>query len=419
MLERMLKFGGIPSVCSAHPAVIKETLLSAKDRIALIESTCNQVNQYGGYTGMNPVQFVSYVQRIAAENNISSHKIIFGGDHLGPSVWQNEPADVAMPKSIELVRSYIQAGFTKIHLDCSMRLLDDPAGPIDPQISAKRAAQLAFASEDTQARMGDAGEFGKPRYVIGTEVPIPGGAQHPEEKIQVTRVSDLREMIALHKQAFYDVGLFDAWERVIAVVVQPGVEFGDDFVLAYQPDKARGLSEFIESLALVFEAHSTDYQTTDALRNMVKDHFAILKVGPALTFAYREAIFSLALMETELIPKDERSNIIESLDTVMLNHPEFWKKYYSGTPEEQAYKRKYSLSDRIRYYWVQPEIQRSLEHILKNLSFKPLPFSIVSKFAPIEASVLNANGAALSPQNIISARITLVLNNYWDACEPI
>ena len=51
----------------------------------------------------------------------------------------------------------------------------------------------------------------------------------------------------------------------------------------------------------VYEAHSTDYQRKETLRQMVKDHFVILKVGPALTFAMREALFSLDFIEKELL----------------------------------------------------------------------------------------------------------------------
>ncbi len=94
----------------------------------------------------------------------------------------------------------------------------------------------------------------------------------------------------------------------MALVVQPGVEFGDEFVHEYQPEPARELVHLIESYPnLVYEAHSTDYQTRQGLRDLVQDHFAILKVGPALTFAFREAIFALVNMENELYYIHRRS----------------------------------------------------------------------------------------------------------------
>lgn len=154
-----------------------------------------------------------------------------------------------------------------------------------------------------------------------------------------------------------------------------------------------------------------------ALRNLVHDHFAILKVGPGLTFAYREAIFALALMENELFPIDQRSNIINVLDEVMVHQPDYWQKYYEGTSIEQSFKRKYSLSDRIRYYWVQPDVQHALAKLMKNLSSVSIPLSLVSQFAPQEKAFLMEQNSSLTPNNIISSRILQVLTDYWDACS--
>ena len=285
---------GIVSICSAHPWVLKAAMRGSISPV-LIEATCNQVNQFGGYTGMNPAGFVRYVREIAEENNFPLEHIILGGDHLGPSVWQDEPAEVAMGKAEVLVRDYVEAGFFKIHLDCSMRLGDDPEGALDVEVSARRATQLAEIAESVAAEYHSA-----PHYVIGTEVPVPGGAREHEEGVSVTKVEDARQTIEVTREAFYRAGLGSAWDRVIAVVVQPGVEFGDDFVLPYHPKAAQVLSTFIESQPMVYEAHSTDYQTREALGNLVRDHFAVLKVGPALTYAFREAVFALAKMEDEL-----------------------------------------------------------------------------------------------------------------------
>jgi D-tagatose-1,6-bisphosphate aldolase subunit GatZ/KbaZ len=96
--------------------------------------------------------------------------------------------------------------------------------------------------------------------VIGTEVPVPGGAKVFEEGVAVTTVNGVEETVAVTRAAFRAVGLEAAWERVRAVVVQPGVEFGDEFVLAYRPEAARDLTRWIEAApGLVYEAHSTDY----------------------------------------------------------------------------------------------------------------------------------------------------------------
>jgi D-tagatose-1,6-bisphosphate aldolase subunit GatZ/KbaZ len=401
---------GITSICSAHPWVLKAAM--QENEILLIESTCNQVNQFGGYTGMTPAGFVQFVRGIATENDFPFENIILGGDHLGPNVWQNETADLAMQKSAVMIKDYIQAGFQKIHLDCSMPLADDSEGALDPDISAQRAAFLAKIAEASRID-SDA----PPLYVIGTEVPIPGGAKEYEEGVRVTKVEDVQQTIEITHRAFIDEGLESAWERVIAVVVQPGVEFGDDFVLEYDPIKAKHLTRYIANQSMVYEAHSTDYQTQTALGNLVRDHFAILKVGPALTFAFREAIFNLATMENELFPEGRRSNLIQEIDKVMVQNPEHWQKYLHGTSEQLTFARKYSLSDRIRYYWPYPQAQVAIQKMLKNLHEKPLPISLLSQFANKQYEYVRENKTSLIPEELIVEKIQEVLQKYRSACQ--
>lgn len=389
---------GIASVCSAHPLVIRQTLETFEH--PLIEATCNQVNQFGGYTGMTPRGFVSFMLRVAEESNIRVENILLGGDHLGPHVWQAEPSREAMAKARVMITDYAEAGFTKLHLDCSMRLGDDPAGALDQTVAAARAAELAKAAEECSPA--------PVRYVIGTEVPRPGGATAAEDRTAVTHAGDVAETIDVHRKAFRDLGLEAAWDRVVAVVVQPGVEFGDDFVVPYRPEEAQELSKLIEGQPMVYEAHSTDYQTPEALCHLVRDHFAILKVGPALTFAYREAVFALAMLEDEWIPEGERSNLLQVLDDTMTAQPGYWNAYYRGTEQEQAFKRKFSLSDRSRYYWAHPGVQRALDTLMRNVVRRTIPYSLSSQF-------LGTTG--LNAEEFIRLKIQKVLETYRVAAE--
>jgi D-tagatose-1,6-bisphosphate aldolase subunit GatZ/KbaZ len=114
---------GICSICSANEYVLKAAFKKAiKDNsLLLIESTSNQVDQFGGYTGMKPVDFVAYVRSLAESVDFSTNRLILGGDHLGPNTWQKEPAEIAMEKASGLIHHYVKAGYTKIHLDTSMR----------------------------------------------------------------------------------------------------------------------------------------------------------------------------------------------------------------------------------------------------------------------------------------------------------
>ncbi len=408
---------GIPSICSSHPTVLESAMRRAvkTGTPLLIESTCNQVNQFGGYTGMTPRDFVAFVQHLADENGLPAGQLILGGDHLGPSVWQDEPEDSAMNKSEQLVGKYIHAGFRKIHLDASMKLADDDSTlPLDIEISARRAARLAKVCEETHAKMPGTPA---PRYVIGSEVPVPGGAHEHDEGVRVTRVEDARQTIEVLQAAFIREDLGAAWERVIALVVQPGVEFGDDFILDYQPEKASALSNFIESESrLVYEAHSTDYQTRNRLRDLVHDHFAIQKVGPALTFAYREAVFALAMIEKELFDEGDRSNLITGMDDAMLSEPHHWQKYYTGRPDEQAFKRKYSFSDRIRYYWTAPQVKDGVRKLMTNLRTTSLPLTLLSQCLPVQHRKIRFGELENTPSAIIQDKIDEVLVDYSYAC---
>jgi D-tagatose-1,6-bisphosphate aldolase subunit GatZ/KbaZ len=414
---------GIASICSAHPTVLEASLVQARenDAYVLIESTCNQVNQFGGYTGMTPSDFAGYLLELSARCDLPREWLILGGDHLGPEVWQHDPVDLAMQKAYRLVRDYVVAGFQKIHLDASMKLNGDSDGPLSKELAANRSAELARVAEDAYLTRG----FGEaPRYVIGTEVPLPGGAREEtdnhevSEPVRITRVSDAAETLEITRQAFISRGLESAWERVIALVVQPGVEYGNDFVQAYNHDTATDLSVFIDSENLVYEAHSTDFQTRDALRQMVADHFAILKVGPALTFGYREAVFALAMMENELFPWDDCSNLIEVLDQVMLANPIHWHKYYLGDSRTQRFARRFSYSDRSRYYWSHPEVKAALEHLFRNLSNVSIPLSLISQYLPVQYWRIRFGQLNNVPHELVLDSIRGTLQDYWGAIKP-
>jgi D-tagatose-1,6-bisphosphate aldolase subunit GatZ/KbaZ len=413
---------GIYSVCSANRYALEAALLQAKDdnSLVLIESTSNQVDQFGGYTGMTPAQFVAYVKNIARKMEFPFESVVLGGDHLGPNVWQHEKAASAMEKARQLIRAYVSAGFCKIHLDTSMRCADDPGDPHDPpapEIIAGRASELCEVAEKTY--YANTAHPYPPLYVFGTEVPIPGGAREEINELKPCDAEDTVLTIELTRQAFLKRGLDAAWERVIAVVVQPGVEFADATVIDYDRIKASQLSALIEKYGnLVYEAHSTDYQTKEALREMVEDHFAILKVGPRLTFAFREAVFALAEMEKEWLAvkrKTTPSRIKEAIEEVMKKKPEHWQKHYKGNEAELFFARQYSYSDRIRYYWPNREISRALDTLIHNLSENPLPLNLLSQYLPLQHQAVREGEIPNTPVALIHHKIMEVTAVYSEA----
>jgi D-tagatose-1,6-bisphosphate aldolase subunit GatZ/KbaZ len=414
---------GIYSVCSANRFVLEAAMFrAARDRsLLLIEATSNQVNQFGGYTGQTPADFAKFVRELAGKTRLPAGQIVLGGDHLGPHVWRSEPAAAAMEKACTMVAEYVRAGFTKIHLDASMPCVDDraaPGRPLDDEVVSARAAQLCEAAE--RAHQGVSRSKTEPVYVIGTEVPVPGGEHLGSSAPKVTRTEDLAQTLATAKKAFFVRGLRAAWERVIAVVVQPGVEFGDASVFAYDAKEARVLAKFVtRKWTGVYEAHSTDYQTRAALRQMVKDHFAILKVGPWLTFAFREAVFALEGIERELFTgrnAAERSCVGEVLEKVMLGNPGHWKGYYHGDEEALRIARKYSYSDRSRYYWPLPSVDAALQRLIRNLTAQPAPISLLSQYLPAQSEAVRSGEIQNHPVEHIRHRIVEVLEQYAYAC---
>lgn len=407
---------GITSVCSAHPLVLEAAMRHAKlnDLPVLIEATCNQVNQFGGYTGMKPDGFICYVQEIARKTNFPVDRLILGGDHLGPLVWADESAQNAMVKAKSLVREYARAGFSKIHLDCSMPCQDDKELPIE--LIARRTAELAKVVEETFADQNTPSTY-LPRYVIGSEVPSAGGVKAGVVHPHITNPDAVAETIEYTKKAFHNLDLQSAWERVIAVVVQPGVEFGDEEILAYDTVQTRGLVRFIETNPrIIFEAHSTDYQIRTDLFSMVQDQFGILKVGPALTFAFREAVFSLAQIE-EIQVETEPSNIRAALEKAMLEKPSLWQKHYRGSSQQQRISRLYSYSDRIRYYWNAPGVVASFDHLLFNLGKNALPLSLISQYLPAQYEKIRQGTLNNTPYDLILGQINDVLEDYRFACS--
>jgi D-tagatose-1,6-bisphosphate aldolase subunit GatZ/KbaZ len=405
---------GIYSVCSAHPWVLQAAMQQAmaSGGPLLIEATSNQVNQFGGYTGMQPADFYRMVLDLAQQQNFPAERLILGGDHLGPNPWQHLPAAEAMVFAEAMVAAYAVAGFTKLHLDASMPCADDPSF-LQDAVVAERAARLCRAAEQA--------EPGKTLlYIVGTEVPTPGGATESLGHLHVTTRQAALQTLKVHKQVFAEHGLEHVWPRVVAVVVQPGVEFNHDSVVFYQPDKAADLITLLaDQETLVFEAHSTDYQLPLGYQELVRDGFAILKVGPALTFAMREALFALATIETNLVAESQWSRLPEVIEQAMLNKPKDWVKHYEGAPREQALLRRFSYSDRIRYYWNDPHVQEAVDRLLSNLQKQPIPETLISAYLPEQYSRLRVQLASVAPQAFVLDRIRQALEPYAAACTPV
>ena len=341
---------GIPSFCCSNRFAIEAILEQSKrfDDKVLIEATSNQVNQFGGYIGMKPADFRNYIYQIADD-----------------------------------------MGYDKNN----------------PDYSTIKAEFLEYQSCHPDAV--------HPVFIIGSEVPIPGGAQE-EEKMHVTSPDDFVATIESYKYAFAQNGISDLFKYVIAVVVQPGVEFGDGEVHRYNRMDAFGLTEKLREYPdLLFEGHSTDYQSAQSLRQMVEDGIAILKVGPALTFAVRRGLFALAKMEDELIEDaSSRSHFIQVLDDVMVENPKDWKKYYHGSEKYIALARKYSYSDRCRYYMGDTRVQKAIHTLLENLNAVDIPMGMLEQYMPIQFVKVRDGKLSKHPAALVRDCVLVVIEDY-------
>ena len=262
----------------------------------LIESTANQCDQNGGYTGMTPMDFKNFVNKMADEIGFDKSKLFLGGDHLGPLTFGR----VCQKKRLCLRQRSLsvimwEQAFTKIHIDTSMKVADDDANTrLSDETIAKRGARLAKVAEETYKKLLETNPDAiEPVYIVGSEVPIPGGAVGgADDGVQVTKVDDFKNTVATFKKAFLDNGLDHAWENVIAVVVQPGVEEKDSGCTEYDREKAKELMASIADFPqLVFEGHSTDYQTKIKLRELVEDGVGISKGRSGTYICYERGCF--------------------------------------------------------------------------------------------------------------------------------
>lgn len=396
----------LPSVCSAHAPVLRAALLLA-ERLNLplvIEATSNQVNQDGGYTGMQAHDFVTFVRRTADSAGVTHDRINFGGDHLGPQVWRGADAATAMAKAEALVASYAGAGIRKIHLDCSEGCAGEPAQLPDDVTAARtgRLARVAVAAADDPEEI---------LFVVGTEVPPPGGARIDETgNVPPTLPESAAATIAAHQT---EMGKL--WQLVGALVVQPGAEFSPMEVhhLPMVSDPALR-AVMLKHEGLCLEAHSTDYQKPEVYPRLAALGFAFQKVGPALTYAWRRAVYALDALMATVSPGHE--HIANILDRAMLADPGHWRGHYRGGDLRLA--RQFGLADRIRYYWSVPDVASAVDDLFARLQTRHLPIRILDEVFCSETLVLADGIDAPRAEALAMAEVQRALLPYFFGARP-
>lgn len=336
----------LPSFCTSNFNVIKLLIIFAKHNKlpVLIESTSNQINQYGGYTYLKPKQFLEKIKRIA-KNLRYKEKIIFGADHLGPLPWKDFENNNAIKKSKKLFKDVIKAGYKKIHIDTGMKLKGDDF--LSKQTIFKRCKSIF----NTVNRKSIKNIF----FVFGTEVPTAGGENKYD--LKNTNISSIKKDIAYYKKL----------KKNFSLVIEPGLSFTNQKIYKLKMTSCSQKKKFSQKNGFTYEAHSCDYQNLSSLKKLVKNNFKFLKVGPELTFNYMNAILKMEKIE-KLFFRSNLSEIKKNFSEEMDINKTFWKNYYLGDKKKIEYLKFNSYLDRSRYYWNKKKVISSLKILEKNIN---------------------------------------------------
>jgi len=149
----------------------------------------------------------------------------------------------------------------------------------------------------------------------------------------------------------------------------------------------------------------------------VEDHFAILKVGPGVTFELREALWGLSdiAMELESMPE---ASLKDTMLEGMSRDPKYWKAYYPDTDRRQ-FDLQFSLSDRIRYYWSTPEATQACTRLLAELTASGVPLTLVSQYLPLQYAAIREGRLNNDPRELVLDGVAQVLRHYAHACNPV
>ena len=101
----------------------------------------------------------------------------------------------------------------------------------------------------------------------------------------------------------------------------------------------------------------------------------------------------------------------------MLSEPGYWQKYYRGDQAELSFARRYSLSDRVRYYWPHPSVEQALARLFANLEAYPVPPTLLSQFMPVQYERLRLGYLPSEPQAWVRDYVSSALKPYLWACR--
>lgn len=372
----------IPAVASVLPDVIAAGLRQAREHglPALIEAPAEEVNQFGGHSGLTPADFAALVQDVAHSHGLDAVPLILGADGLGPGLWPGLDPSAAMTHAERMVADFAAAGFNRLQFHA----LDAPG-----------IARLVSVAE-THA---------PPRHPPVYALPAGG-----DPASSVTSPEDLAEALTRHEAAFAEADLAGAWRRVHTMSVRFGMGFTPAHVERFdieQPDQLSAVLRDHDRIAL--EAEAVDYQSARVCADLTRRNVAVLKLGPSLSFAWREALYGLSHVHAW---SEGGPHISERMEALMLADPAMWQQDGRGPAGHSRLLRHFGFTDRIRHYWSKAGAE--LAALCDSMEASGLHLPLLLQYLPPETLARAARLDLAPAQAILQAQVEQALS----ACYP-
>jgi D-tagatose-1,6-bisphosphate aldolase subunit GatZ/KbaZ len=108
---------------------------------------------------------------------------------------------------------------------------------------------------------------------------------------------------------------------------------------------------------------------------------------------------------------------MDVLDRVMLKDRRHGEHHYTGDAQAMHLLRRYSYSDRVRYYWNEPQVKQAVDTLMLNLRQTAIPETMLSAFLPEQYRAVRAGTLQPDAHSMIIHGIRQVLRAYAGACS--
>ena len=118
------------------------------------------------------------------------------------------------------------------------------------------------------------------------------------------------------------------------------------------------------------------------------------------------------MMERELVPPQEQAYLIETLEEAMMENPNNWQKHYHGDFKQLGLARKYSFSDRARYYIGGAKMVETQDKLFANLRKYPIPMNMLHQFMPLQYEKVRSGTLELDPKALALDGVAQFMADY-------